>query len=143
MDLGTFGAVVKFALDLEATAAAFYETATTITSNQNLKGFFEKMIIQRQGRIALLMRVRREHTTEMILEPIMGLESEKYRPKTECPEGCDDKTLGDLATLLEEKIQAFYIDASEKVSFLSEAVGFFEKLADENIENKEAIEMAI
>ena len=140
MALGTFGAVLKFALDLEATATAFYETATTITTNQQLKNLFEKLIMQGQKRIKVIMRVRRENTTEMILEPIHGLESQPYRPPTECPEGCSDVDLLKLATTVEKKLQSFYLEAVEKISFLSEVATIFEELAEVHLQNQKLLE---
>lgn len=140
MSLGTFGVVLKFAIDLEAISAAFYETASTMTQNQEIKSFFEIFIVRGQKRIQTLMRVRRENTTEMILEPISGLESEKYRPKTECPAGCPDDQLLKLATAMEQKIHEFYSDAAEKVSFLSEVANIFERFAEENLQNQKRLQ---
>ncbi len=134
--LTTFGAVLKYALELEAVAAAFYETASTITSTQNLRSVFQALIIQGQKRIQILMRVRRENTTEMILEPISGLDGNAYRPTTECPETCTDDALIQLAKAMENKINNFYTSAAEKVSFLSEAADIFERLAEEHLENQ-------
>ncbi|MFX1566221.1 MAG: hypothetical protein ACFFCH_09540 [Promethearchaeota archaeon] len=135
MSLGTFGVVLKFAMELEAMSAAFYETATTITQNQELKSVFEAHIVQGQRRIQTLMRVRRENTTEMILEPITGLNSQQYRPHTECPPNCPDDQLIQLALTMEKQIHQFYLDAAEKISFLSEAADIFERLAEENAKN--------
>lgn len=140
MALGTFGGVLKFALDLEATATAFYETATTITTNQELKSLFEALVIKGQKRIEMLMRVRRENTTEMILEPIHGLEGQKYRPDTECPKDCSNSDLLKLATTMENKITDFFLHAAEKVSFLSEVAYIFEDLAEEHNENQKVLE---
>ncbi len=140
MSLGTFGVVLKFAMELETMAATYYETATTITQNQELKSIFESRIVQGQRRIQTLMRVRRENTTEMILEPITGLSSQKYRPHTECPPGCPDDQLIQLALTMEDQIQQFYVDAAEKISFLSEAADIFERLAEENANNKKRLQ---
>jgi rubrerythrin len=139
--LTTFGAVLKYALELEAIAAAFYETASTITSTQNLRSVFEALIFQGQKRIQTLMRVRRENTTEMILEPISGLDGNAYHPTTECPESCTDDALIQLAKAMEIKISSFYTSAAEKVSFLSEAADIFERLADEHTENQNALDL--
>lgn len=140
MSLGTFGVVLKFAIDLEATAAAFYETAITITQNQEIKSLFEMLVIYGQQRIQTLMRVRRENTTEMILEPISGLEGEKYRPYTECPPECPDDQLLKLAIAMEQKIHDFYSAAVDKVGFLSEVADIFEKLAEDHIESQKRLQ---
>ena len=140
MSLGTFGAVLKFALELETLGVAYYETATTITQNQELKSLFESLIAQGQKRTQTLMRVRRENTTEMILEPISGLSSQKYRLQTECPPECPDDQLIQLARTLEDQIHQFYIDAAEKLGFLSEVADIFERLAEENANNKNRLQ---
>lgn len=143
MELRTFGAALKFALDLEAIAAAFYESAIGITASHDLKGLFESLLLRGQKRIDLLMRVRRENTTEMILEPISGLDGDQYQPKTEIPAVTGDAALTKLAESLEQKIQDFYKDAAEKISFLSEPADIFERLADENAENAKRLQAAL
>lgn len=140
MTLGTFGAVLKFAIELEAIITAFYETAATITQNQTLRSNFEGFIIQGQKSILLLMRVRRENTTEMILEPISGLNSQKYQLLTECPQGCSDSQLIQIARENEEKVYAFYTEAAEKVGFLIEAADIFERLAETHQSNKRQLQ---
>ena len=135
MELGTFGAVIKFALELEAMAAAFYETASAITSTEQLKIPFEGHIQKRLMRMETLKRLRRENTTEMILEPIHGLQDEEYRVKSECPEGCPDEELLKLALELEERNQRFYEDAAKKIEFLIEPADIFERFAEENGDN--------
>ncbi|MFX1563085.1 MAG: hypothetical protein ACFFDP_07230 [Promethearchaeota archaeon] len=135
MELKTFGVVLKFAMELEAVAAAFYESAVGVAIGDGLKSLFESLLIRGQKRIKLLLRVRRENTTEMILEPITGLEGDQYRSKTEIPAGAGDAALSKLAEALEQKIHDFYKDAAEKISFLSEPASIFERLAEENAEN--------
>jgi len=132
MELRNFGAVIKFALEVEAMAAAFYETAKAITKNQKLKIPFETFMQMRMTRMERLKRLRRENTTEMILEPISGLNAEKYRSKTECPEGCLDKKLIELAVLMENLNSVFYVDAAKKIEFLIEPADIFEQMAEEN-----------
>ena len=140
MSLRTFGVVLKFAMELEATGIAYYETATTITQNHELKNIFESLVVQGQRRTQTLMRVRRENTTEMILEPISGLTSEKYRLQTECPPECTDKQLIQLACTMEDQIHQFYTDAADKLGFLSEVADIFERLAEENATNKKHLQ---
>ncbi len=139
MELGTFGAVIKFALELEAMAAAFYETASAITSTEQLKIPFEAHIQKRLTRMETLKRLRRENTTEMILEPIHGLQDNEYRVKSECPEGCPDEELLKLASDLEERNQKFYQDAAKKIEFLIEPADIFDRFAEENGDNAQSL----
>jgi rubrerythrin len=143
MSLGTFGAVLKFAMELETMGVAYYETAITTAQNQELKSLIETLIAQGQKRTQTLMRVRRENTTEMILEPITGLDSQNYRLQTECPPGCSNDQLIQLACTLEEQIRQFYLDAGEKLGFLSEVADIFERLAEENANNKKHLQTVI
>ncbi len=139
MELGTFGAVIKFALELEAMAAAFYETASVITSTEQLKIPFEAYIQKRLLRMETLKRLRRENTTEMILEPIHGLQDAEYRVKSECPEGCPDEELLKLASEMEERNQKFYTDAAQKIEFLIESAEIFDRFAEENGDNAQSL----
>jgi len=135
LELRTFGAVLRFALELEAGATVFYKSALGHATNPKLKQLSEALIERGEKRVQLLMRLRRENTTEMLLEPIAGLDNEKFRPQTGLPRGADDAGLTKLASAMETKLQAFYTAAAEKVSFLSEAADAFERLAEENTEN--------
>ncbi len=139
MELGTFGAVIKFALELEAMAAAFYETASAITSTEQLKIPFEVYIQKRLLRMETLKRLRRENTTEMILEPIHGLQDDEYRVKSECPEGCPDEELLKLAAEMEESNKKFYVDAAKKIEFLIEPADIFDRFAEENGDNAHSL----
>ncbi|MHA2600849.1 MAG: hypothetical protein AM324_001785 [Candidatus Thorarchaeota archaeon SMTZ1-83] len=134
MELGTLGAVLKFALDIENRACSFYELACSATTNPNLVAQFEELVQRGQKRIETLMRIRREHTTEMILEPITGLNSDTYNPITAIPEGGDEGTLQLVAVAIETELRDFYTAAAIKIGFLSEVAYSFEQLADENSE---------
>jgi rubrerythrin len=139
MELGTFGAVIKFALELEVKASDFYETAAKITTTDRLKMSFETFLQKRQIRIETLKRLRRENTTEMILEPISGLEEEKYRIKIEIPEDSSDKVLLEFASDMERQNQEFYGDAAKKIEFLIEPADIFEHFAVENQDNAKSL----
>lgn len=135
MELGTFGAVLRFALELEAAVSAFHKSALGHATNPKLKRLSEGFVQRGEERVQLLMRLRRENTTEMLLEPITGLEGDRFRLQTELLKAAGDRGLARLATAMEERVQAFYTAAAEKVSFLSEAASIFERLAEENAEN--------
>ena len=127
-------------MELESLSGAYYETATTTTQNDELKNLLKSLIAQGQRRTQTLMRVRRENTTEMILEPISGLSGEKYGLQTECPPECPDEQLIQLACRMEDQIHQFYMDAAEKISFLSEVADIFERLAEEHANVRNAFQ---
>ena len=118
MSLGTVDVVLKFAVDLEGMAAAFYETATTITQSQELKSLFEALLLQGQSRIQTLIQLRRLIPSPIIKEPVSKIDSSHYRPITECPPRCPDSQLIEIALSVETKIQNFYETASDQLGFI-------------------------
>jgi rubrerythrin len=143
VELTTFGAVVKFALDVETEVSRFYESALGATTDPNLKKLLENLLHRGEKRIKTLMRVRRENVTEMILEPIAGLDSEIHKLVTAIPEGADDRIVRETAAALETKIHEFYMHAAAKIDFLSEAAYALELLADANSEAAQSLRAAI
>ncbi len=135
MSLGTLGVILKYAICLENTAIDFYEKAKTGTSDQELIDVFDRLIKQNQKSIKKLKRTRREHTIEMILEPIKGLERAQFIIETQPSEGSDDKILQVLARMMEKKIEEYYIAVAEKIGFLAEVSHTFQQLAEKHAEN--------
>jgi rubrerythrin len=140
MSLTTVGVTLNFAVDLEASTAAFYETATTITQSQDLKSLFEALIIQGQGRIQKLMQLRQQLSLDQKKTAVTGVESEPYRPKTECPPGCPDTQLIQLALAMEQQVQDFYRDSSDKLGFVEEIPVLFEDLAKDHLQNQKTLQ---
>ncbi len=124
MNLATLGAVLKFALKLETEARDFYENNANFTS-------FKSLLIQYEKRIKKLKRIRRENTTEMILEPIENFVSEPY----EITILIEDNKTENTGKIIEKTLERFYSDSAEKVSFLSEVTYKFEEIALEHKNN--------
>ncbi|MFW9830803.1 MAG: ferritin-like domain-containing protein [Candidatus Thorarchaeota archaeon] len=143
MSLGNFAEVMNFALDLEAMAAAFYETATTITHNQELKSLFEAFLLQGQGHVQLLIQTRRTATTKKANQRFWGIQSQNYIPNTECPSGCPDAKLLELADRMEEKIQQFYLDATDKIKLQKTEIDVFKQLGQAHHTTQKQLQMAI
>ena len=139
MELGTFGVILKFALDLEDTASSFYESAAKKAVDFSLVSLFENLLNRGQKRIKTLKRIRRENTTEMILEPITGFSSDSYGLVTAIPEDNDEGTIRKTAATIEGVLHDFYTVAATKIDFLSEAAYSFEILAEENDEAKQLL----
>ena len=142
MSLTTVGIILNFAIDLEASAAAFYETAITITQTQDLKSLFEALIIQGQSRIQTLMQFRRQLSIDQKKAAVMGVNSQQYRSKTECPPGCPDSQLIQLALALEQQIYDFYQDSSDKLGFLEGLPDEFNQLAKDHLQNHKKLHTA-
>ena len=134
MELGTFGAIIKFALDIETKTGNFYQTASDIVKDADLVSIFTDLVVRGQKRMKMLERVRRENVTEMILEPIIGFDSDSYSIDTEISENVNDDILRTLASNIETTLREFYATAAIKIDFLIEAAYAFELLAEKNEE---------
>ncbi len=139
MELGTFGAIMKFALETENDVTGFYESVKGLARNEELVSLFDSLVIRGQKRVKTIERIRRENVTEMILEPITGLDSDTFTPVTTIPEKPDDKTLKGIAVEIENNLQAFYSQTAVKVEFLSEVAYAFELLAEANEEASQSL----
>lgn len=140
MSLGTVDVVLKFAIDLEGVAAAFYETATAITQSQEMRSLFEALLLQGQSRIQTLIQLRRLIPSPVIKEIISKIESSHYRPVTECSPNCPDSQLIELATNMETKIQNFYETASDQLGFIEEVPAVFDNLAEDHRLNRKRLQ---
>jgi hypothetical protein len=134
MELGTFGAIMKFALATEDAVRAFYDSAAESAKDPRLVSLFRELSTRGLRRTETLMRIRRENTTEMILEPIAGLDSASYELVVSLPDNVDDLSLRELAISMESRLHQFYMDAADKIDFLSEAAYLLELLAEKNEE---------
>ncbi len=101
MNLGTLGAILKFAIELESNVLDLYTAEEDITHETKITEF--------RKRIKKLKRLRRENTTEMILEPIVDFEISEYKINEE-----------DSIVLSENKLARFYETAAMKVDFIAE-----------------------
>ena len=142
MELGTFGAIIGFAIELEAGAAQFYEGARQVERGGGAEETLARLAEQSTKNKAVLERTRRENVAEMILEPITGLHKEDY--PVEFTVG-SDMNLGDVlarAGELEEKARLFYNVAAEKVS-LPEVKRIFKRMATRRADNASALDSVL
>ncbi len=130
MDLGTFGAIMKFALEIEGKVSDFYKRGSDQETDVTLKELLVNLVSRGQKRIQTLERVRRENVTEMILEPIEGFDSDSFEIKTELPK--DSDSVRRTAMKIEKTLLEFYNAAAIKIEFLPEAAYAFELLAEKN-----------
>ncbi len=79
-------------------------------------------------------RTRREHVTEMILEPITGLFKKDYDVHVSHAEQKNDADLLGSAVTLETREKRFFEDAAAKVP-LPEVARIFRKVAKKKEEN--------
>jgi rubrerythrin len=130
MELGTFGAILGFALQIEEQAAEFYKTAP----GDHPSELFADLARGARKRLARLERARREGVAEMILEPITGLDSDDYAVVLN-----PGMAPTEQARVLEKAAAQFYRDAASKMP-IREVVRLFERMARENDKNRNKIE---
>lgn len=136
-ELTTFGALLRFAIELEAASSAYYESAAAILAKDGAGTLVRELAAQHANRHRLLERTRQMKLNEMVLEPISGLDGDRYvfdatpAPKDGVlPRGVDLETIA----------QAFYVDsATVAKSLLTEAARTFRKLAEENGRNADRL----
>lgn len=76
--LNQFGAVMKFAIDLESNLAEYYQNTNLSENHQALNAEFSSRATGSLKRKKNLERSRRENVTEITLEPIEGLYANDY-----------------------------------------------------------------
>lgn len=120
MPLKNFGSILNFAAELEASDRAFYLAASVNSSCAENKTLFEEFAVDEKKNEKTMLRTRREHVTEMILEPIHDFSREPFLTDKA---GVETMTLEQVlakAAEIEEKAQRFYAKAAEKLSALPE-----------------------
>ncbi len=125
MELGTFGAILRSALDRESQAAAFYRAG----ARGDLEVPFRQLAEGSEKRAKELERARREGVAEMILESISGLEADSYVVLLD-PAADREKRI-EQGARLEETAARFYRDAAAKIP-IREIVRLFERLAKDS-----------
>lgn len=129
MDLATFGAIMSFALAIEKQAAAYYEEA----ARGDLEELFSDLAKSARKRGKRIERTRREGITEMILEPITGMDGDDYR--LELSSDVDETELLDQAIGLVEMSMRFYQDAAGKIP-VKEVARTCQRMAEESEKQK-------
>lgn len=128
MQLGTFGAILKYATDIEEGAASYYDSLAALAPPQ-AKALAVEMAAASRKNKQILERTRRMEMQEMILEAISGLETADYDAAYGAPS--DLKAGIANAIDIEGKAAAFYSDSAAKLGFLGNVKRTLEKLGKE------------
>jgi hypothetical protein len=139
MTLSTFGAIMGFAAELVKQAEDHYGALALRAKDNTLKEVLETLSSEEVGNYALMMRVRRENVTEMILEPVSGLRREDYEMDPNVPDHGGDAEIIRSALILEERGKRFFQDASVKVP-LPEVARIFRKVVQKKEENLQRLQ---
>ena len=140
MELGTVGAVLRFAIELEGHSAEFYEEAASLAKHQPTGEIFFSLAEAKSKRKKLVERSRREFVNEMLLEPIAGLEGSDDLVRKELPSDVDSRAALRIAKELEQSSQALYLDAAALVSHLPQMARVFKKLGQGNADHRLRLE---
>jgi rubrerythrin len=131
MKLGTAGAVLAFAIDLEARSAEFYQEAASLTKDPACSELFLSLAEAKRERKRLLERSRREYVNEILLEPIDGLEASPQLAQTGLTSEKDPGTARQVAQELEVNSRTLYLEAAGLIA-LPQIARVLKKLAQGN-----------
>ena len=129
MDLATFGAIMTFALELEKRAAVYYEEA----ARGSLEESFSDLAKRAHKRAKRIERTRREGITEIILEPITGMDGDDYRVELSSS-GDESEIINQAIKFIETSIR-FYQDAAVKIP-VKEVARTCQRMAQESEKQK-------
>ncbi len=133
----TFGAVIRFALELEKGAAGVYEELAKEPKAASAAEMFKGLAAAHKKRGDLLEHTRQQKLNEMILEPIQDIKKEDYLVDVNVPAGLDVKAAASFAAKIEETSARFYMDSARVAkNLLHEAARVMERMGKENLANK-------
>lgn len=134
-ELNSFGTILTFAAKLEEALEYFYKQAQTASEGDQADAFadFAKKSGKRKQR---LIAIRQENVTEIVLEPIEGLNVQNYELPMSTPDTAADALT--QALTLEARVARFYMEAGPKLN-VTEPRRAFAKFAQETNERLEAL----
>ena len=115
MSLSTFGAIMAFSIELVRHAIETYGDAVQKAKDPVLKEALEALLHETKKNLVLMEQIRRENITEMILEPIHGLQRADYEMEITLSDQTQDSGLVKTALSVEKKMRKFFYEASGKV----------------------------
>jgi len=127
--LSTFSAVLSFAVEIERESATYYGAAANVAGD--LAEMFANYAQRSTKRQQRLVAIRQDNITEIILEPISGLDAADYQVTITPP--VDRQQALAQALNLESRAKRFYDEAELKLN-VTEPRRAFQKMAQENVE---------
>lgn len=133
----TFGAVVRFSIELEKGAAGIYEELATDPKAASAATLFKELAEIHKKRMTSVENMRQQKLNEMILEPIQDMKRELYLIDTKVPKGVDARAAAKFASNIEETSAKFYADAAKIAkTIMAEGSRFMDKMGKENLSIK-------
>jgi rubrerythrin len=140
MKLESFGRVLGFAAELEASDTVFYEALVNNPACASHKALFEELAKEKKKSEKNILRARQENVTEMILEPIADFDGDSFTLNYEGPDSLSAEDALQRAMENETVGETFYNQASEKIKALSEVARLMKKMAKKRASIKERLE---
>ena len=134
MGLSTFGAIMGFAAEWAGKTGETFQSLAQKAKEAALQETLLALAAEEIKNRSLMEKARRENVTEMILEPITGLQQEDYTVDLQGLDQMEDTGLLKVALLLQEREKQFFRDASLKVP-LPEVARIFKRIAQKKEEN--------
>jgi len=129
MALGTFGAIMGFSAEMVQQTEAFYKTMVQKVKDPILSEALQILLEEEGKNYSLMEKTRRENVTEMILEPIAGLNQDDYEIEMKGMDQTKDVDLLKMALILEGRERRFFSEVSDKVP-LPEVARIFRRVAE-------------
>ena len=139
MSLKNFGGVLDFAIHLENDDALYLQQTEKSVQNQETRELIERFIRENTKNAKTLTRARQENVTEMILEPIQGLEVENYQEAKGDPSRMHKDEIVDQIKRLEDRAERFYREAAIRLQPVSDVAGTFQRLAKKRGERRQKL----
>ncbi|MFO8031262.1 MAG: hypothetical protein R6U22_01840 [Desulfohalobiaceae bacterium] len=129
MSLKNFGGVLDFAIQLENDEASFVQDALDNTESKDCQDLLERFLRENKKNSKTLTRARQENVTEMILEPIQGLEAENYQLEKVDPGQLNKSEILQKLKEMEDRAESFYQQAAQRLKPVSDVASTFQRLA--------------
>lgn len=139
MSLKNFGGVLDFSIQLENEDAAILELAKKNPEMAAYQEDIDRLVKENVKNAKTLTRARQENVTEMILEPIQGLEVENYQVAKGDPSRMQKQEIVDHLKQLEDRAERFYQEAAIRLKPVSDVAGTFQRLAKKRGERRQKL----
>ena len=131
MELTTFSMILRFTLQLEDQTAQFYRNLAAESNLAQAKELFARFLENSDKRKKELERTARESVDHSLLEPVSGIFEETYSGYTLDSSGTTVADAVTSAKKLEEGMQKFYIEAGDKIKFVSNVSRLYRRYAQD------------
>ncbi len=138
MELTTFGAIMKFAMDCEEEIVNTLEGMAGNADLPSFGGLLDGIISESKKSMKLLERTRREGINEVILHPITGVESDNYSLQDRPTSDLTTREVGEYLAETSDRLIRFYTDAAPKITN-PEAMRVFKRIAAKRLKLREDI----